>query len=96
MLYALLCTDKPNSVDLRLKVRPEHLAYLTSLGGKMKFAGPFLDDAGGPIGSLVVIEAPDRAGAESIAAADPYSKAGLFSGVEIKAWRWALKNPESA
>jgi len=95
MLYALLCTDNPNSQDLRAAVRPDHLAYLTALGDKMKFAGPFLNDDGAAIGSLVMIEATDPAAAQAMAANDPYSKAGLFASVEIKAWRWALKNPES-
>ena len=66
MLYALLCTDKPNSADLRASVRPEHLAYLASLGDAMKFAGPFLNDDGGPIGSLVMIVAADRATAQAM------------------------------
>lgn len=95
MLFALLCTDKPDSADLRLKVRPEHLAYLESLGNAMKTAGPFLTDEGAPTGSLVIIEAAGRGAAEAMAANDPYAKAGLFSSVEIKAWRWALKNPEA-
>jgi uncharacterized protein len=96
MLYALLCTDKPASVDLRMAVRPEHLSYLGSLGVKMKAAGPFLDEAGGPTGSLVIIEAESRAEAEATAANDPYAIAGLFASVEIKPWRWALKNPDAA
>jgi uncharacterized protein YciI len=96
MLYALLCTDKPASVDLRAKVRPDHVAYLGSLGDKMKAAGPFLDDLGSPIGSLVIIEAENREAAQAMAAADPYALAGLFAAVEIKAWRWALKNPDAA
>jgi len=96
MLYALLCTDKPNSIDLRLKVRPEHLAYLNGPSVMLKAAGPFLDDAGNPTGSLVIIEAADMAAAQMVAAHDPYNLAGLFSHVEIKAWRWALKNPDAA
>ena len=95
MLYALLCTDKPNSTDLRAKIRPDHLAYLASLGDALKFAGPFLDDAQSPIGSLVMIEADDRNAAERLAKNDPYNIAGLFQSVEIKAWRWALKNPDA-
>ena len=95
MLYALICTDKPNNTELRASKRPEHVAYLGSLGDAMKFAGPFLDDAGGPTGSLVMIEAESRAAAEVIAAHDPYKQAGLFASVEIRAWRWALKNPEA-
>ena len=95
MLFALICTDKPNSLDLRLKVRPDHLAYLEGLGAAMKAAGPFLSDEGSPNGSLVIIAAETRAAAEQIAAADPYAKTGLFASVEIKPWRWALKNPEA-
>jgi uncharacterized protein len=95
MLFALICDDKPASLDLRIKVRAEHLAFLGSLGSAMKFAGPFTDDAGSPVGSLVVIEAEDRSAAETIAAQDPYAMAGLFQSVVIRPWRWALKNPEA-
>jgi len=95
MLFAYLCTDKSNSLDLRMKVRPEHLAYLETLGTNLKFAGPFTNDAGQSNGTLMVCEAADRAAAEAIAAADPYAKAGLFSHVEIKPWKWLIKNPES-
>lgn len=94
MLYALICTDKPNAVDLRLKERPGHIDYLNGLGNALKAAGPFTDEAGSPIGSLVVVEAKDRSGAEDIARNDPYAKAGLFAAVEIRAWKWGLKNPE--
>ena len=96
MLFALLCTDKSNSLALRMSVRPDHLAYLASLGTKLKAAGPFLDEAGNPNGSLVIVEAADRNEAEKMAAADPYAIAGLFAAVDIKPWRWTLKNPEAA
>ena len=96
MLFALICDDKPASLDLRVKVRADHLAFLGSLGAAMKFGGPFTDDAGSPVGSLVVIEAENRAAAETLAAQDPYAKAGLFQSVIIRPWKWALKNPESA
>jgi uncharacterized protein len=95
MLFALLCTDKPDSLDLRLKVRPDHVAFLNGLGDNLKFAGPFTDDAGSPTGSLVMIEAAGRQAAEAIAAQDPYAIAGLFAHVDIKPWKWALKNPEA-
>ncbi|MBG1232495.1 YciI-like protein [Aestuariivirga litoralis] len=94
MLYALYCTDKPNSLDLRMQVRPDHVAYLKTLGDKLKIAGPFLDDAGNMMGSLVVIEAADRAGAEAMSVNDPYAKSGLFAAVEIRAWNWTMNNPD--
>jgi uncharacterized protein YciI len=95
MLYALICTDKPNSTDLRAKVRPEHVTYLNSLGQALKFAGPFLDAAGNSNGSLVMIEAESQAAAHHVAAQDPYNLAGLFASVEIRPWKWTLKNPEA-
>lgn len=95
MIFALICTDRPNSVELRMKVRPDHLAYLESLGSALKAAGPFTDEAGAPTGSLIVIEAANQPGAEVIAKADPYAKAGLFTSVDIRAWKWLIKNPEA-
>lgn len=95
MLFALICTDKPNSVDLRMSVRPDHLKYLESLGGALKAAGPFTTDEGQPTGSLVIIEAQDRTAAKAMADNDPYAKAGLFASVEIKPWKWLIKNPEA-
>ena len=95
MLFALLCTDKPNSLDLRMSVRPDHLKHLESLGSALKAAGPFTTDEGSPTGSLVIIEAADRAAASAIADADPYARAGLFASVEIRPWKWLIKNPEA-
>jgi uncharacterized protein len=96
MLFALICTDKPNSLDLRMQVRPAHLAYLDQLGSDLKAAGPFLDDEGKPTGSLVIFNADDLASATALAAQDPYAIAGLFSSVDIKPWKWLIKNPETA
>lgn len=95
MLYALLCTDKPDSLQIRLDTRPDHLAFLDSLGDALKFAGPFLGDDGKPCGSMVMVEAESREAALAIAERDPYAKAGLFSDVEARAWAWAVKNPEA-
>ncbi len=96
MLFALICTDKPGHLQVRMDTRAAHLAFLEELGSATKAAGPFLGDDGKPVGSLVIISAADKAGAEAIAAKDPYAIAGLFSSVEIKPWNWLIKNPENA
>ena len=93
MLFALLCTDKPDHLQVRLDNRPDHLAFLNGLGDALKGAGPFLDTQGKPNGSLVIIEAEDEAAAKAIADADPYAKAGLFSDVTIRPWAWLIANP---
>jgi uncharacterized protein len=94
MLFALICTDKPNSLELRVTTRPEHVKFLESLGSALKAGGPFTDDAGNMNGSLIIIEAADRAEAQAIAARDPFARAGLFSSTEIRPWVWRMKNPE--
>jgi uncharacterized protein YciI len=95
MLFALICTDKPGSLELRQQSRPEHLQFLESLGSNLKAAGPFTDDEGRPTGSLVVIEALNRTAIAEIAERDPYAAAGLFASVEIRPWKWLIKNPEA-
>lgn len=95
MLYALLCNDKPDHLQLRLDTRTAHLDYLNGLGDRLKFAGPFLGDDAKPNGSLVVIDAADLASAGDIAANDPYVRAGLFASVDIRPWNWAIKNPDN-
>lgn len=97
MIFTLICKDKPGQLDVRLANRPAHVDYLMALDreGTLKFAGPFLGEDGKPIGSLVAVEAQDRAGAEQIATGDPYAKAGLFESVEILPWNWVFKAPEA-
>jgi uncharacterized protein YciI len=95
MFYALICTDKPNSLDLRLANRPDHIAYLKSLGDTLVLAGPFTEDDGKTMnGSLIVVEAPSREAAKEIADGDPFAKAGLFAGGEVRPWLWTVNKPE--
>jgi uncharacterized protein YciI len=98
MLFAIICKDKPGALQLRMDTRPEHVAHLEKLNGekKLAFAGPFLDADGKPDGSMVVVEAADRAGAEALATADPYARAGLFASVEVRPWTWTFNKPAGA
>jgi len=95
MLYALICTDKPNSLGLRKSNRPDHVAYLQGLGETLIFAGPFTEEDGVTMnGSLVVIEAASLGAARKIAAGDPFAKAGLFASVDIRPWLWTINAPQ--
>jgi len=96
MLFAFICTDKPDGLLIRKEKRPEHLAYLKSLGDTLKFAGPFTAEDGETMnGSLVVVEAPSLEAAREIADGDPFSKAGVFAQVEIRPWKWSINNPDT-
>jgi len=96
MLFALLCEDRPDAGRVRADTRAAHLDYLASLGPRLRFAGPFLDEHDQATGSLVVVEAQTAAEAEAIAEADPYAKAGLFAAVTIRRWRWSVNAPTTA
>ncbi len=92
MLFALINTDRPGSLDLRLATRPAHLAYLESHAGKIVSGGALLDTAGQPAGSLLVVDVDDRAAAEAFAAADPYARAGLFESTLVRPFRQVYKD----
>ncbi|SEQ86132.1 YciI family protein [Thalassovita taeanensis] len=86
MLIALIARDKPDALETRKANRADHLAYIDATGVVAQ-AGPLLDAAGQMIGSLVILDVADMAGAESWAANDPYAKAGLFANVELIEWK---------
>jgi uncharacterized protein YciI len=95
MLYAVICTDKPDSLALRKANRPQHLEYLRGLGDTVVLAGPFTEADGETMtGSLIVIEAASLQAAKDIAAADPFAKIGLFAAVEIRPWLWTFNPPD--
>lgn len=88
MHYAILNHDKPGSVELRMKVRETHLAYLRAAGAALMTAGPILtDDGQTPIGSLLIVEAESLEAARAFAGNDPYAKAGLFASSIVYPWR---------
>jgi uncharacterized protein len=90
VLFVIAAFDRPGAPELCLQVRPAHLDYLNSKTAQIKVAGPLLDENDQPIGSLLIIEADDRAAAEAFAAGDPYRREGVFERVEIRPWRAAL------
>jgi len=94
MLFAFICVDKPNSTELRSRLRVPHLEYMIRIMDRTACGGPLKDDAGeASCGSLFAIEFESRADAEEFIAEEPYNKGGLFESVEIR--RWAQMVPES-
>jgi hypothetical protein len=95
MLYAIIASDVPNSLQDRLASRPAHLARLAQLKseGRLVLAGPHpaVDSndpgAAGFTGSLVVAEFDSLQAAEQWAAADPYKAAGVYGDVIVKPFK---------
>lgn len=86
MRVALICIDKPGSIEIRKANREAHLAHIAA-SGVVEMAGPFLSESGEMCGSLVVLEVADVQAARDWAAADPYARAGLFQSVDIREWK---------
>ena len=85
-LYALMCLDKPDRATLRAETRAAHLAYVAETGVVVQ-AGPLLDEDEGMIGSLLILDVPDRGAAVAWGAQDPYTLAGLFDSVTLHRWK---------
>ena len=86
MLFVVIATDKPDSLALRMETREAHFAFARETGA-IKIGGPFLDENGEMVGSLIIFEAADVASAEAWHANDPYVKAGLFAHSEVRPWK---------
>ena len=100
MLYAIISQDVENSLQERLKARPEHLARLQALQneGRLVLAGPHpaidSNDPGeaGFTGSLVVAEFTSLDEAQNWADADPYIVAGVYQQVTVKPFKQVFPN----
>lgn len=95
MLYAIIAEDLDNSLQNRIKARPDHLKRLHELQDQARLilAGPHpaIDsvDPGeaGFTGSLVVAEFESLADAKAWADADPYVAAGVYGQVTVKPFK---------
>ncbi len=91
MLFSIMMYDEPNSAALRDERRAEHLDYLKAFDDQTLFAGPFTtDDESADLGSLRLIDLPDRRAAEKHVADEPYVIGGIQKRWEIHRWRGSV------
>lgn len=91
MLFAIHCLDKPGHADVRQANRPAHVEYMMGFKDRIVLLGPLTsDDGAAMVGSLIVIDLPDRPSVEALLAGDPYGKAGLFESVIVRGLRKVL------
>ena len=93
MLFIVSGRDKAGGLQARLTFRPQHRAYYEGLGEDLVLAGPYLDAAGEPIGSMIVMRAAGQQAAEQFARHDPYWTEGVFETLDISRWDWFMKRP---
>ncbi len=90
---------KPDGgIEARAGAMEPHLAYLRASRDRIRFAGPLfsddLNEDGGetPLGSVTLLDAPDRATAEAWLADEPYNKAGAFGEVSFTRWSSSMEH----
>ncbi len=86
MLFSFYAMDKQGGLELRKQTRAAHLDHLaaaSSFNLRIVAGSPMLNDAGDMIGSLVVVDADNKADAEAFFAKDPYKLAGLFAETRL-------------
>jgi hypothetical protein len=94
MLFIVSGRDHEDGLQHRLAIRPRHRAHYESLGPDLVLSGPYLDAAGEPIGSMIVIRRESQQAAEAFANADPFVTEGVFASLTVWRWDWFMKRPE--
>jgi len=93
--YVIETWDKPDSTELRMRVRPEHIAFLKANTAKLLGAGAKLSDDGETmLGTIYIVDVETRAEAEAFVAGDPFTQNGLPERVSLTRWRKAFFNFE--
>ncbi|WBU61673.1 YciI family protein [Paracoccus albus] len=93
MAWMIETFDKPGSVDLRLKLRSQHLAYLDAHQHLLMACGAKLDDTGQVAsGGLYILDVDTREEAQKFIEDDPFYKGDLFADVTVTLWRKAYFN----
>jgi hypothetical protein len=92
MLFAVTIEERPGMGATRRAVREAHIAWLERHRAMLVLAGPIMDADGNSIGSVRVVEAPDRAAVEALTAGDPLAEAGCFARVSINPYRVVFKD----
>ena len=91
MHWLIKCRSKPDTDALRLATIDAHRKFLDGYPEVTWYSGPlFTDDNKNAIGSLRLIEFPDRNAALAYINADPYTKAGIFRSITVERWKPAL------
>ena len=97
MLYIIYQVDRPGSEALRTAHRAAHFAYLEAHADSLVLGGAMLAEDGlTRVGSVLIINVPDREAAERFSAHEPFRQAGLFERVEITRMRRGQWNPAAA
>ncbi len=79
MLFVFFMLDEPDAAERRRELRSAHRAYLAEVRDRIFAAGPLMDDAfSAPVGSLLIMDWPERGAALDWLAREPFTRHGVY------------------
>jgi uncharacterized protein YciI len=94
MQYVILAKDGTDegAPERRRRVRPTHLTSIQPLvdDGHVLVGGAILSEAGEMVGSMLLVEFPDRGALDAWITADPYVTEGVWREIEVSPFRTAV------
>ena len=80
------------ALERRQRTRPSHLESIRPLvdSGNVLVGGAMLSEAGEMIGSMVLVDFPDRKDVDAWLAGDPYVTGGVWQEIEVTPFRTAV------
>ncbi|MCZ6604801.1 MAG: YciI family protein [Alphaproteobacteria bacterium] len=87
--FLIIAYDKPDSDQLRDRLRAEHEAFQSRVSDLYLTRGPLMNAANDrQIGSLMIVDVADAAAGHAFWAGEPFNYGGLFEHAEIYRWRF--------
>jgi uncharacterized protein len=84
MLFVIHGHDRPgDGAALRRRIRANHLRFVLAHPGVLRYGGPLLSESGETIGSLMLVDLPDRKALDRFLAEEPYCRNGLFAPLHV-------------
>lgn len=91
MEFAIIAWDGQDegALERRLSVREKHMAMVERYRPHMVHGGAMLDDAGRMIGSILIVQFPDREAFDAWYSQDPYVTGNVWQDVQVVPFRTA-------
>jgi hypothetical protein len=81
MATALLCRYRPGGAEDRLAIRDVHLEYMLAHAAGVRAGGAVFEGTA-VVGMYVLLHTDDPGEVDTFLLGEPYTRAGLFAGVE--------------
>ena len=94
MQFAITAYDGKDMLAKRMSVRPQHLANMAKVKGKVICAGGMLDDEGKMKGSVMIMDFASRELLEEYLASEPYIVEHVWEKVTVEPMNVVIVNGE--